>query len=127
MKKINFEQMAEAVAVEMRGDYIHTPAIEEELKKEWREGKSEYELPALESKTRNPILFDFAEYVEEVPGAYLTRDKETGIIIDEFGTLEEAIEAVHEYNEKDAEEDNYTPDFYEVYDTNAQKVVYTAL
>jgi hypothetical protein len=64
---------------------------------------------------------------EEVPGAYLTRDKETGTIIDEFGTLEEAIEAVHEYNEKDAKEDNYTPGFYEVYYTDTQKVVYTAL
>lgn len=46
--------------------------------------------------------------------AFYTQDSETGAIIDKFGTFEEALEAIKEYNETDKEEGTYTPDFYEI-------------
>jgi len=45
---------------------------------------------------------------------FYTQDSETGAIIDQFDTFEEALEAIKEYNETDKEEGTYTPDFYEV-------------
>lgn len=54
---------------------------------------------------------------------FQTRDRETGSVIDEFLTLEEAEDAIVGYEEDDEDEGCYTPNFYEIYNTETQKVV----
>lgn len=43
-----------------------------------------------------------------------TQDRETGTIIDEFNTLQEARLAVEDYEQEDKDDGNYTPNFYEI-------------
>ena len=54
---------------------------------------------------------------------FVTRDRETGTVIDEFATLAEAEAAVKEYEETDEKEGIYTPDFYEIYDQDKEDIV----
>lgn len=48
---------------------------------------------------------------------FYTRDREAGNKIEEFATLEEAREAIKAYEAADKQDDSYTEDFYEIYDT----------
>ena len=45
---------------------------------------------------------------------YIIRDKETGNIIEETATYEEAKKIIIDYENEDKKEGNYTPDFYEI-------------
>ena len=45
---------------------------------------------------------------------YIVRDKEAGNIIDKFETLEEAENAVTNFESQDIDDKIYTPDFYEI-------------
>lgn len=45
---------------------------------------------------------------------YAIQDRETGTMIDIFGTLEEAEKALEEYESDDMKDGVYTPDFYEI-------------
>lgn len=45
---------------------------------------------------------------------YITRDRETGTMIDEFATKETAEKAVAEYEKEDKIQGTYVSDFYEV-------------
>lgn len=45
---------------------------------------------------------------------YIIQDRQTGTLIDEFGTWIEAKEALEHYENIDMEEGNYEPDFYEI-------------
>lgn len=47
---------------------------------------------------------------------YYTADREAGNIIEWFDTLEEAREAIKEYEKQDQEEGSYTKDFYSILD-----------
>lgn len=58
---------------------------------------------------------------------YKTQDREAGNFIDEFNTIEEAREAILQYEEEDKKDGTYTPNFYEVAEiaeepTTAEKV-----
>lgn len=44
----------------------------------------------------------------------VVRDSLAGNIIEEVATLEEGKNLIKKFEEEDKEEDNYTPDFYEV-------------
>lgn len=55
---------------------------------------------------------------------FIVRDREAGIYIDSFNTLNEAIQCIKEYEKEDALEDMYTDDFYEVYDSELEEIVY---
>jgi hypothetical protein len=57
---------------------------------------------------------------------YQTRDHEAGNVIDEFTTLEEAINACHTYVDEDKKLGEYTPNFYEVYNIETEEVEYIA-
>ena len=48
---------------------------------------------------------------------YAIQDRETGTRIDIFDTLEEAERALKEYENDDMKEGVYTPDFYEIAET----------
>ena len=54
---------------------------------------------------------------------YITRDSEAGNEIERFETLEEAREALKQYEKSDIEDGTYTEDFYEIYDSEAEVVV----
>ena len=45
---------------------------------------------------------------------YDIRNRETGTVIDSFGTLQEAKLELAEYEAEDRKEKNYTEDFYEI-------------
>lgn len=45
---------------------------------------------------------------------YAIQDRETGTMIDIFGTLEEAERVLKEYESDDMKDGVYTPDFYEI-------------
>lgn len=45
---------------------------------------------------------------------WIVRDREAGNVIDWFDTEDEAIAEVERYEERDREEDNFEPDFYEI-------------
>lgn len=45
---------------------------------------------------------------------YVIRDREAGNEIDEFETMEEALEELARYEEIDKMDGDYTPDFYEI-------------
>ena len=55
---------------------------------------------------------------------YQTRDRQAGNVIDDFDTLEEARAAIERYEAEDERNGVYEPDFYEVYDTEREEVVY---
>lgn len=54
---------------------------------------------------------------------YWTRDREAGNKIESFATLEEAREAIANYEEQDKADDAYTEDFYEIYDEENEEIV----
>ena len=45
---------------------------------------------------------------------FITRDKETGTIIDNFNTYEEALLAIEKYEAQDVLDGNYSENFYEI-------------
>jgi hypothetical protein len=45
---------------------------------------------------------------------FITQERETGTVIDEFKTYSKAYEAMKRYEEEDRKEGNYSPDFYEI-------------
>lgn len=45
-----------------------------------------------------------------------TANKETGTIIDEFKSIDEAKKAIENYEETDKEDGTYEPNFYDVVD-----------
>ena len=51
---------------------------------------------------------------KEVSKKFITQDRETGMVIDEFNTLEEAQAAIDRYEAEDRDNNCYTPNFYEV-------------
>ena len=53
---------------------------------------------------------------------YQTRFAINGDVIDEFKTIGEAIQAIGAYEEEDKSNDNYKPDEYEIYNTEAEEV-----
>lgn len=55
---------------------------------------------------------------------FIVRDREAGIYIDGFNTLNEAIQCIKNFEKEDALEDMYTEDFYEVYDSELEEIVY---
>lgn len=55
---------------------------------------------------------------------YIIRDREAGNKIAEFSTLEEAIRKLKEYEEDDEKDGTYTPDFYEIYNSEKEEIVY---
>lgn len=55
---------------------------------------------------------------------FIVRDREAGNYIDGFNTLDEAIQYIKEYEKEDALEDMYKDDFYEVYDSELEEIVY---
>lgn len=54
---------------------------------------------------------------------YITRDREAGNEIDRFETVEEARQAIADYEAIDREDKTYTEDFYEIYDNQEEAVV----
>ena len=54
---------------------------------------------------------------------YETRDYETGTCIDEFETIEEARNAIEQYEEEDKKNDCFEENFYEIYDTFTKEIV----
>lgn len=52
------------------------------------------------------------------------RNREAGIIIERFETVEEARETLAKFEEEDEENEIYEPDFYEIYDTEKEEIVY---
>ena len=54
---------------------------------------------------------------------FITRDREAGNEIERFETLEEANQAVANYEATDKADETYTEDFYEIYDSQLEKVV----
>ena len=54
---------------------------------------------------------------------YIIRDREAGNIIEECDTLEEAVDIIDQYELEDDEEGIYTPNFYEVYDSEKEEVL----
>jgi hypothetical protein len=62
--------------------------------------------------------------ISDMKNRYKTRDFEAGNEIEEFDTLEEAIEAIKRYEEQDKKEGTYEEGFYEVYDDATEDVVY---
>lgn len=51
---------------------------------------------------------------EEISWDWKVQDSETGTLIDIFDSEEECKEAILEYEARNKEEGNYTPDFYEI-------------
>lgn len=51
---------------------------------------------------------------KEVSKKFITQDRETGMVIDEFSTLKEAQAAIDRYEVEDRDNNCYTPNFYEV-------------
>lgn len=70
-------------------------------------------------------LYELAKVMREELNLkpFQTRDRETGSVIDEFFTQEEAEDAIVGYEEDDEDEGCYTPNFYEIYNTETQEVV----
>ena len=54
------------------------------------------------------------ERKEEKKMKYYTTARETGTIIDEFETEEDAMKAIEEYEKEDISNDCYEEDFYEI-------------
>ena len=52
------------------------------------------------------------QYMNKI--TYDIRNRETGTVIDSFGTLQEATLELAEYEAEDRKEKNYTEDFYEI-------------
>ena len=54
---------------------------------------------------------------------YYTANRETGTIIDEFNTIEEAEQAIEQYEAADKEDGTYEEDFYEVQEVETYYVI----
>ena len=59
----------------------------------------------------------------KVVNMYITRDREAGNEIERFATLEEAREALKQYEKQDISDGTYTEDFYEIYDNEAETII----
>lgn len=57
---------------------------------------------------------ELTEYERKPHPKYYTQDRETGTIIDEFSTLQDAEKAVKEYEQEDKENGCFEQDFYEI-------------
>lgn len=55
---------------------------------------------------------------------FIVRDREAGNYIDGFNTLDKAIQCVKDFEKEDELENIYTEDFYEVYDSELEEIVY---
>lgn len=55
---------------------------------------------------------------------FIVRDREAGIYIAGFNTLNEAIQCIKDFEKEDKLENIYTEDFYEVYDSELEEIVY---
>ena len=55
---------------------------------------------------------------------FIVRDREAGNYIDSFNTLDEAFSALKDFEKEDVSNDMYTEDFYEVYDSELEEIVY---
>ena len=74
----------------------------------------------IEDEDCNNFDYDLIEWENHT---YETRDYETGTLIDEFATLDEARKAIKEYEEEDKKNECFEEDFYEIYDTFTKEVV----
>lgn len=54
---------------------------------------------------------------------YLIRSR-NGWEIESFDALDNALDCINDFESRDIYEDTYTPDFYEVYDTLKEKVIW---
>lgn len=55
---------------------------------------------------------------------YIIRDAEAGNLIEKAETMEEALDIIAYYEEEDKTEGTYTPNFYEVVETEAEQVLF---
>lgn len=56
---------------------------------------------------------------------YIIRDRETGRgEIEAFATIEEAKKKIEEYEEQDKADGIYEENFYEIYDTETEEIIY---
>lgn len=56
---------------------------------------------------------------------YVIRDRETGANeMEAFATIEEAKAKIEEYEEQDKADGIYEENFYEIYDTETEKIIY---
>lgn len=51
-----------------------------------------------------------------------TADRETGVFIDEFATIEEAKKAIEKYEELDKQDGTYEENFYDVVNENHESL-----
>lgn len=54
---------------------------------------------------------------------YWTRDREAGSKIEPFAALEEAREAIVDYENQDKADGTYSENFYEIYDEEKEEIV----
>ena len=54
---------------------------------------------------------------------YQIRDRQAGNLIEEAATFEEARQIILEFEKDDEKEGTYTPDFYEIYDTEKEDII----
>ena len=52
-----------------------------------------------------------------------TADREAGNKIEVFSTIEEAIQAIAEYEEADKKDGTYTPDFYDIINEDCESLI----
>lgn len=55
---------------------------------------------------------------------YQIRDREAGNYIETVATIREAIKVIRQYEAEDKAEGTYTENFYEIYDTETEEVIY---
>lgn len=54
---------------------------------------------------------------------FLIRSSQSGDVIEECGTVDEALKILRGYEEEDKQEGNYTEGFYEIYDAVREQIV----
>ena len=59
-----------------------------------------------------------------IKNIYRTQDAETGTVIDTFATLDEATEAISQYENADIADGIFTDEFYQVYNTETEEIVF---
>lgn len=55
---------------------------------------------------------------------YHIRNRISGDLIDYFETFEEALKTLNEYEKYDKNEDIYIPNFYEIYESEKESIIY---
>ena len=55
---------------------------------------------------------------------YVIRDREAGNVIDKFETLDDARKTLADYEENDKKVGTFEEDFYEIYDSENDEIVY---